>query len=773
MKYYIPTSSLNFNNILSTESLSPKSFYEKRGFGYSRWFSVEENCIAHLTLLYGAPHMFNRPKSDIEDHPMLIEIDTDEEFPEVVEGVYYTDRTIYLNPWQTKFIFFSEKDKTIAMSMSDSSLETKLVRLYQRKIYVHQFDGTYPIIQKDSVVPVGNIDKLVEEDYIINKMKGLLYGYYIGANLSSLKEDVRKLDALREILNIFSSVLSSYDKVPSSIQRSKLNELFDYLDSQQPIYSELEKEIGSRQLVDRVFSVFKRHGYVFTAIDRSELIYGLQGDSENNKSVIWVNREIDRQKALMASSRIMLNPDDAEIIVSSKDKVFAPKTISDNLMSNLFVGWVNDVLCSKAFNGKINSIKELLSDEITKTAKNIIGAEWENSPIRTYLNQLRRHVRGEEFNQTWDNGVLSSISSVLIKGDDWEQLLNFMQSKGMNDYRIAFAMYGVLNGFANMTRDFTDLLLTKESSYLSKVYRKMYGQLLGKSIPETSAIAPINELKKSENTYIDYRNQTIILQNPEEKVLIEWQNEIREFAASIIKKDKTKLLKSLEDALIQNGTNKDYFVFITMLDNFQGWKPGKNGPSAVWKRMQEHYVPEYDQRIGRRAKGKTADQKHTKSDRTLFDGIMGGIQHAAQTVMNALSSEDNNEDKPNEKKNVANQEEKAVLVSRIGKSILEDAAWIQECASLIYDNRARRQFLEDMEWFVNNHNDTYDDKKKGMIKGYYAGHDRTNNRVQERLRAYMENKVRPRNEKMQWLADIYAKIPIGKIMDYIYSVYGN
>ena len=191
--------------------------------------------------------------------------------------------------------------------------------------------------------------------------------------------------------------------------------------------------------MDRVFSVFKRHGYVFTAIDRSELIYGLQGDSENNKSVIWVNREIDRQKALMASSRIMLNPDDAEIIVSSKDKVLAPKTISDNLMSNLFVGWVNDVLCSKAFNGKINSIKELLSDEITKTAKNIIGAEeWENSPIRTYLNQLRRHVRGEEFNQTWDNGVLSSISSVLIKGDDWEQLLNFMQSKGMNDYRIAF-----------------------------------------------------------------------------------------------------------------------------------------------------------------------------------------------------------------------------------------------------------------------------------------------------------------------------------------------
>ena len=32
-KIYIPTTTLNFNNILSTESISPAIFYEKRGFG--------------------------------------------------------------------------------------------------------------------------------------------------------------------------------------------------------------------------------------------------------------------------------------------------------------------------------------------------------------------------------------------------------------------------------------------------------------------------------------------------------------------------------------------------------------------------------------------------------------------------------------------------------------------------------------------------------------------------------------------------------------------
>ena len=622
MKYYIPTSSLNFNNILSTESLSPKSFYERRGFGYSRWFPVEENSIEYLTLLYDTPHMFERPKSDMEDHPMLIEIDVDDEFPKVTDGVYYTDKTIYLNPWQTKFIFFSEKDKTTALSLSDSSLETKLVRLYQKKISVQQFKDTYPIVPKDSItIPASDIDSLVEEDYVINKMKGLLYGYYIGANLSSTKENVQKLDTLREIRNIFSSVLFSYDKIPSSAQHLRLNELFNYLDSQQPIYSDLEKEFGDRQTVDRIFAIFKRYGYVFTSIDRAKLIHGLQEDGDNNQSMTWINRKIAHTKSLMESSKVKLDPDDAEIIVSSKDKVAVPKTIEDNLMANLFVCWVNEVLCAKSFNGKINSIKELLSDEITKSAKNVIGSDWEDSPIRTYLNQLRRHVRGEEFNQSWDNGVLSSMSAVLIKGDEWEQLLNFMQSKGMYDYRIAFALYGVLNGFANMTRDFTDLLLTTESSYLSKVYREMYGQLLEKSIPKTTNISSTIETKKTEKAIFEEETQTIIVQNPEGKKLKDWQTEIRVFAASVIKKNKQKLLDSLEEAFTQNGDNQDYFVFITKLGNFEGWKPGKNGPSKAWTRLQEHYVPDYNQRIGKVVKKQKQSKKPIQQERGLFSGI--------------------------------------------------------------------------------------------------------------------------------------------------------
>lgn len=769
MKYYIPTSSLNFNNILSTESISPKVFYEKRGFGYSRWWSIEENNIENITLLFDSPHKFERPSSDMEDHEMLIEISTDDEYRKLTDGVYYSDKTIYLNPWQTKIYFFSDSVKKIVLSLSDSSLETKMVRLYQRQMIVTSFDGKYPIIQDGINVNVEDTNRYIEEDYIINKMKGLLYGYYIGANLSSTKEQIQKLDSLREIQNIFSSIISSYDRVPSQSQRNRLNGLFEFLEHQQPIFLDLEKEVGSQEIVNRIFDVFKRHGYFFQTIDRNSLITGLQSDAEHNPSIIWIKKEISKANGLVESSKKLLNPEDAEIIVSSRDKLVSQKNISDELMAKLFVYWVNNVLCSDSFNGKVNSVKESLSDEITKAAKNIVGADWDNSPIRTYLNQLRRHVRGEEFNQEWDNGLLSSMAAVLIKGDEWEQLLHFMQNKGMFDYRLAYAMYGVLNGFANMTRDFTDLLLNKQYNYLSGVYCEFYGQLHEKRISYMTI--PDNVTKNDSNKESDMGSA--FAQKAQNMSIDQWRKDIRSFAETVIKRNKQKLLNSLEEALNQNGENQDYFIFMTMLNDFEGWRPGKNGTNASWKRMQEYYVPDYDQRIGKGTKKNETSKNNDTYERTLFDMPENSIQQLRDTCKNVLSRiESKHGNKHSEK------DDKKFLTTNSPSlkevSILKDTSWIEDCASMITNTKASKQFITDMEWFVENHREFYYDKKRNnMVCGHYWGHDTSNNRVLERLRVHMENKLTPKTEKMRWLANIYTNIPINKIMDHLYKIYGR
>ena len=718
-KYYIPTSSLNFNNILSTESISPKIFYDYRKFGYTRWFTVEENNIKKVTLLYSTPHIFTCPDSDLEDHPMLIEINTDEEFKQISEDVFYTNKTIYLNPWDTIFHFFSEKVKLTVLSMSESSLETKTVRLYEKKMKVSTFEGEYEKVEFMSVRPSDNeVSQYIEKDYILNKMKGLLYGYYIGANLSMSSDLVNQLTTLREVQSIFLSIRSSQDKQPSQSQRKRLEELFLEIDHYHPIYRELKNEFQNENpdTINHFFVFIKKKcPSYFSDKNINNLLSQLGADTDSNSSLSWIEEEIKKQNGEIISNRQRLDPDKAEIIVSSQDRLVSQKTIDDELMSNLMRHWVNDVFCSRSFDGNISPKRELLSDEITKKAKEVIGNTWDDSSVRTYLNQLRRHVRGQVFDQPWDNGLLSSTAAVLIKGDDWESMLHFMQSKGMHDYRLAFAIYGVLNGFANMTRDFTDKLLNEESNYLMKVYREFYGQLHEKDILGT--IERMEQTKKL--TPVDTHRAQIEYSTT--NISNEWADEIRHYAEGAIKRDKNKLLRSLEDALRENGNNRNYHVFFGILAQLDGWSTANKKPSEALKRIKEHFLSKCDGTEG-----------------TLF------YNHDTQPAKTPQKS---------------------------NADILSDLRWIDSCALLINDPKARKQFIEDAEWFIGNHNELYNDKKKGKQKGRYYGHGRSNVEVKERFGAYLRNKAENDHEKMGWLVKLYKEIPIDRILVEISKMY--
>lgn len=766
MKLYIPTTSLNFNNILSTESISPKGFYASRGFGYSRWFSIPENDIDGAILLYEFPAVLVRPKSDLEDHPLLIEIDTDEVFPVAKEGVRYSKHSIYLNPWNTKFIFQSEKDQTVAYSLSDSSLETKMLRLYNNKIIVASAQGSFPTMEGISL-DFTIEDSCIEKDRQINKIKGLLYGYYIGACLSSSKDDIEQINILKEIQNIFAAVVSSVERTPSNVQKERLECLFTSYAKKDSLYQELLAEIGNVDKINHMLEILQKYGIKVAMFDWRRIVNELQYDSDgSNYAISWIKSEISKLRKKMASCNILLSPD-AEEIITSNGKISKASSIMNNEENQLYISWVNSILIN--FNGKVSSNRAELADAITKSAIDTLGDKWANSSIRTFLNQLRRHVRGEEFTQPWDNGVLSSIAAVISKGDDWENLLNFMQSKGMTDYRIAFSFYGILNGFANLTRDFTDILLNQKSIYVAEIYREFYGQLHGITI-DINKISNIEDQKEKHEVFIKEPHEMLVttpMEQAENNDLREQQcKEIWEFfnnspAVPKSGNKKEKLKEGLHLCLKRYTGEICLSQFIMDLNDFDeyGWKKS-NKP---WKSMQERFSPDYNARVGTQ-KGIGGKAKETPS---LFDSIKEGNQQVTQTVSTAQAKD------LEQKITHSIREEEKSNASRYGKSILEDTAWINECASMISDSRASIQFLEDMEWFVGNHHKTYKDKKKGTVKGYYAGHDCTNERVIERLKVYMENRLKPRYENMRWLAEIYAKIPINNIIDYISKLYGN
>ena len=488
-RFYIPTTSLNFNNILSSESISPKAFYKNRSFGYGRWGSIPENPLDNSIVLYDCPFSFVRPVSEYEDHPLLIEIHLEDNFTstfvKVAEHAFLCDKTIYLNPFTSRLLFFSEEDKNIALSMSEASIETKLLRLYLKKIQVVSNPNTCPIVELREVQSLNYSE--IEKDKKLNRMKGLLYGYYIGGLLSSSKEILVKLNATRQILNIYASILSSIDRTASPLQRKNLHELYQIIQPEIPLFKKLSGIIADKGLMDSIISIIRgEYGSIRGEYNVDYLLAQLTSQPTNpeapNSVIEQTNNLIKNYEFANRKAATRVRVTDKEISISN---LRLSTLINDKLSESdkgLFIAWINEVFSKDEYNGRTSTFKEQLSDNVTIKAKELFNSEWDSSTAKVILNDLRRHVRGNEFNYSWEENIFSALASVITKGDDWQKLLSFMQVKELTDYKLAFAIYGTLNGFANLPRDFSDLLYDQEREYVAEVYKEFYKQLFDAEI---------------------------------------------------------------------------------------------------------------------------------------------------------------------------------------------------------------------------------------------------------------------------------------------------
>lgn len=715
MKYYIPTTSMNFNCILSSESISPVGFYQARGFGYSRWFTIPLNDQEGAILLYDRPFCFKRPDSDQEDHPMMIEIDSEEEFLKVGDGVYACDHTIYLNSMGDKIVLFSEQDKATVLSLSDSSLETKMVRFFKKRILVRSFEGDAPDISRIPRIPMNHAE--VERDQKINKIKGLLYGYYIGALLSADPKDVKSLNVFREMQSIFSAVISSEYRRPTAVQSHRLAELFAVLQRDDPFFAELVGIVGDESKAVSVVALARRYGHVLSSIDEDRLIRDLANIADENPSQKWVKSRIDavgrammtkRQKLAVGNDEIVT---EAGVLLKLSDAVLPSR--EDNL---LFVSWVNDVLSQTKFNGKISTIKEPLSDELTVKAKAVLGEAWQDgNVIKTYMNDLRRHVRGASFDHSWDNGLLSSIAAVVTKGDNWDKLLIFMQSNGMTDYRLAFAFYGMLNGFANLTRDFTDILLGLDPAYLIEVYCEFYGELHGRAIrpaehdPEryVEAAKSVSESKQDSPVVQDKVRSSVF------QKIIGYFKGLKVPTKNGVSKESllnalTLAMDELDDA---PDPNKLLELLVKKYAVPYGWKK-TNKP---WKSLKE---------------------------------FVKGLKSETNPMLPGID--------------LQGKQEQAPLAKR-DAPMRENALWIKECARMIDDEKARRCFCEDVKWFL-------EKIESGKDSGT-AEFDKSNSALISRFERYLAYCVNPTKDTVQWKADVYRRIPVDKIVEYLKVTY--
>jgi hypothetical protein len=447
---YIPTTTLNFNNIFATEAISPASFYEQRGFGYRHFEEVEPNPFRNMNiiLLYSRLPVFDITDNERDNHPMVFRIDKNSLPPNSLKvlkeqdgiSVYGYNQTIYLDPISVQLNFFSEEEMKIALSKSEPSLTTKMVKLYRQSFRIADRSSADGFLWKADILDGINeaaecIDKFTNKDLHVNRLKGFAYAYVLGAYKSTSPALAKHLSELRALKNKASALLND---LSNRIDEGKKGEIFR-------LYSSLESKLA----------------VIGNGAERYD---PSQGD---NISII--------DSAL-------------------KLKQVNDKHLSDPRAADFLVSFINDYCLECDFYADLAEDRNNVAMGGAQTIKAIIGIQWEGSPHKVFINALLNNVKnGSAFDLgSVDSLALKSFAVFILKGDDLEKLEDFLVANGIGDFRIAFALWGAMFGFSKIPKNYFNLLFECENAgYAMAVYKHIQQAIHGKTNEFDMPILPI------------------------------------------------------------------------------------------------------------------------------------------------------------------------------------------------------------------------------------------------------------------------------------------
>lgn len=556
MKLYIPTCTLNFNNIFSTESISPLGYYKKRGFGNKRFYGVPANNREDVVTLYSKLPRFNVENTEMENFPMVIEIDT-KDYPEryfhkVNEiddvDIYYCTHTLYLNPFHSLVYFYSYESLQDVLSKSEQSLENKFSKLYSSNFIVKPVQKKSRIVnifsqtERDdfewtlsfSKFEVPRVEETYVNDCIIDRVKGFLYCYLIGANQSVSPETSKLKSIARNLRNTLSAVVNSPNRRPSQLQDDILlkgiNE-FNKIYSEKDDNSRVNKDIIESKLSQNPLGLSNEDCYTFLKwiglydSFRSKLpltrVY--------NASELWscieypetdvFNRVIDNLQNAVKRIEIkditssQKKPLAHLIGVSSELKV----TIQgeESISIEFYEALVNSQIHSEYKSiMEDNGVEEPLAEAFQggQILKSLMREKWADSPASNYLkgllNYFQENTSFELF--SFNNRVLNSFAAFCQKGDNIDRLSDYLLQCGFSDYSIAYGLYGATRGFASLPKTFTNNFINGDREYLKQEYSQIYSYLF--HIPLQNVEFP-NKVNDSWSTLSQNKIGSKILEN--------------------------------------------------------------------------------------------------------------------------------------------------------------------------------------------------------------------------------------------------------------------
>lgn len=502
-KLYIPTSTLNFNNILSSESISPSVFYARRGYGFKRIEKVELNSFDNIILLYEKFPYFDIAESEIENYPMVVEINTSScnaKFREVGKGVYACDETIYINPFDTVFWFNNINELVRTKVKATPSIENKLADLY---------DGCLAVVDESILKYTyslkGVVDGALNEDAIqadikADKLKGVLYGYILAYNSICSKHVAVLKMHIRELINALSAILTAPDFKPVMLKCKKIDALYAQLetaavDVNEPSYT-LDNIIQTKlreYKVPSLIEILKKEGLYETwctiltenYTDKLSRVPRFAIKEGEDKMRLLDCYEAELYKVLIGTPK-----SEGPITVNALPKLDGNRIASiPNQEGSFLVKLLNLYLDKNLqktdfFNDRYEFAKQgviLCKGELDKK-----GITWDGSVYKTYLNALLSNLKSyTAFDVNAINSLaLKSFALFFQKANlEIDELKELMISKGEGDMRYVYSFWGAIFGFAEMPKTLTSVLFNSEDEkYKVQIYKELYKRLFNISL---------------------------------------------------------------------------------------------------------------------------------------------------------------------------------------------------------------------------------------------------------------------------------------------------
>ena len=614
MKYYIPTTSLNADNILSTESISPLSFYEKREFGYKTFEPINDTfpTFKECFVLFSQMPKYTIVDEVRESFPMIIEFDDELNLPIQQAGqfngcnIFLCFDTIHLTPLNCKLLFFTDKARILTFSNCLDSQLNKLIDYFK-----------FETIKSD--MPTHNLDELLKEitfnqeipsvvsrENQWDRLKGFIYGYCLGLS-NNIPSEIAQLQSIQKRIYDVAATLArvgNNDKL-----RAELEELDRQYTALEPCVkiaqSEWEKYCSMNNLScndvnnllrginPRVESMVKKQ---FCESRNINLRPSLSDCYPDYKMYSATTERYTHNLIMQSKGNILETVEISKSIAVDADKLTTESISGDEC--ELFNYIISKLLWSNSINANsLRTNRGEVAMEVGKTLGEFFGDDWQSHPARRYFVALFNNVT-KYMNFTLndsDSIVLKSVAAFVLKGEDYGELVKYLQNNSMPTYQYALALWGGVNGYVQISKS---LLSNISSAALNNVYRSTYQLLMGKELA-------VNLEKRERSTYIIPQPITAIEDTNSEKVKpaeANWLQMVRDIVNGVFKFDfgNHKGVKdSLKQAIDANGNNLDKELFLKNLEKMDGWNQTRQKrDNAVMKRLKKELRDNNELEIG-------------------------------------------------------------------------------------------------------------------------------------------------------------------------------